>query len=244
MPRFFVSEDQIKKDHVTIWGSDANHIKNVLRLKVGDPIDILDSTSRVYAAKIAKESKEEIKCEIISVRSIKSEPAIKVTVAQSLPKGQKMDLIVQKCTELGVHKIIPFLSERTVIKPGEEKKRERALRWQRIAKSAAEQSGRGIIPYLEEIKTFEELLDYPKQYELSLIPWEMEEKKTLKEILKKNKKIKSILITIGPEGGFSKKEIEAAIKAGFIPITLGKRILRTETASLAILSMIAYEFEL
>lgn len=243
MPRFFVSEDQIKKDHVTITGSDANHIQNVLRLKVGDAIDILNSTSKIYAAKIVKESKEEIKCEIVSVRSIKSEPAIKVTIAQSLPKGHKMDLIVQKCTELGVHKIIPFLSERTVIKLGKEKKRERALRWQRIAKSSAEQSGRGIIPHIEEIKTFEELLDYPKQYDLSLIPWEMEEKKTLKETLKGNKKIKSIAIAIGPEGGFSRDEIEKAKKTGFIPITLGRRILRTETAPLVILSMISYEFE-
>ena len=243
MHRFFIPSDNIRQNKATITGSDVNHIRNVLRLNAGDGIELLDGTGNIYAAKIEKFEKDKVICEVASYRESKSEPRVQVTVIQSLPKGPKIDLIVQKLTEIGVHKIIPAISERSIPKLSEEKQEKKVLRWQRIAKEASEQSARGIVPHVAEIKSFEKALEETKNSELKLIPWEMEDKRTLKEILKKNKKAKSIIIAIGPEGGFSKAEIEKAEKAGFIPVSLGRRILRTETAGIVALAEILYEFE-
>jgi len=243
MYRFFISTDNIKQNTAKLFGSDVHHIRDVLRLKLGDGLELLDGTGKIYATKIATIKKNEINCEIISFRSSKAEPRIQITIMQSLPKASKMDVIVQKLTELGVYKIIPVISERTVVKLSEEKEEKRVIRWQKIVKQASEQSARGIVPHVEEIKSFDEATAKAKNFDLALIPWEMEEKKTLKQTLEKNKKIKSILIAIGPEGGFSRDEIEKAKKAGFIPITLGRRILRTETAGIVAVAGILYEFE-
>ncbi len=243
MHRFFVPKDAIKQNKATLSGSDVHQIRDVLRLSEGSDIELLDGTGNIYAAKIKKLKKDEASCDIISYRESKSEPNIQITVIQSLPKGPKMDMIVQKMTEIGAHKIIPVISERTIVKLSEEKEEKKVLRWQKIAKEASEQSARGIIPHVEEIKTFEKAIEDAKNYDLALIPWEMEDKATLKNTLNKNKKAGNIVIAIGPEGGFSKDEIEKAKKAGFISISLGKRILRTETAGIVVLAEILYEFE-
>ncbi len=242
--RFFVPQNQIYRSTINISGGDVDHIRRVLRLKVGDEIDVLDGTGRVYATEIKAIRADKVICEAISSRGAKSEPTIKVILMQSIPREAKMDIIIQKCTELGADKIIPVITERTIIKLDDQKKATRLSRWQRIAKEAAEQSARGIIPKIDEIKTFDEALQLSQNFDLCLIPWEMEEKTTLKEILGQNKEAKSILIAIGPEGGFSKAEVELAVKAGFKPVSLGKRILRTETAGIAVLAMINYEFEM
>lgn len=242
--RFFVPQHQISRSTITIIGSDAHQLRNVLRLPAGSEIAVMDGTGRVYTAKITAIEKDKVLCEQISSISPKSLPKIEVTLLQSIPRESKMDLIIQKSTELGVSRIIPAISERTIIKLGDEKKEKRLLRWERIAKEAAEQSVRELIPKIDEVRNFGEAIKEAGDHDISLIPWEMEEETTIKDILKKNKKARTILIAIGPEGGFSKEEIDIAKKAGLKPVSLGKRILRTETAGIAVLAMINYEFEI
>ena len=233
MHRFFVPHHQISGSEVTIEGADADQIKNVLRLKPGEEIEVLDGAGKVYAANIKEVRKDRITCSIASSMSVKNEPKVKIAIIQSIPRESKMDFIIQKCTELGVDKIIPCVSERTIIKLDDDRKDKRLVRWQRIAKEAAEQSSRGMIPTIEEVKRFKDALKESENYDLSIIPWELEEEVSIKDLLKKNKNAKSILIAIGPEGGFSKEEVELAKKSGFKPASLGKRILRTETAPVA-----------
>ncbi|MBI5400464.1 16S rRNA (uracil(1498)-N(3))-methyltransferase [Candidatus Saganbacteria bacterium] len=231
MPRFFVPRAALSN----ITGSDVHHIKNVLRLKPGDPIELCDSSGKVYDARILEINDDRINYRIISEKPTAAESPIKVTLAQCLPKGKKMDLIIQKATELGVAKIIPVLSERA-ISIGE-----KPARWQKIARAAAEQSNRAIIPEVRAAISFKDLLPLAENFDLALIPWELEKERTLKNILNK-KKPAQILILIGPEGGFSQTEVKLAQAASFISITLGPRILRAETAGLAALAMINYQF--
>ncbi|MBU1026898.1 MAG: 16S rRNA (uracil(1498)-N(3))-methyltransferase [Candidatus Margulisbacteria bacterium] len=232
MHRFFAPQDQIP----TITGSDAHQIKNVLRLKIGDQIELLDGTGKIHTSKIIKIEQNKIDCEILTTKQDKAESKIKVTLAQCLPKAKKMDLIIQKCTELGVNQIIPTLSERSIAKG------EKADRWQKIAKEAAEQSGRSIIPEISPLTKFEDVLKMKSNFDLALIPWELEKETSLKSILTTYQPIK-LLVLIGPEGGFSQEEIELAQQAGFTSVSLGQRILRTETAGMAILAMIIYASE-
>lgn len=245
MPRFFVSKDQFP----IITGSDIHHLKDVLRMKIGDQLELLDGTGKVYHAEISKITRDKIACKILSEKIEDTDSKIKVTIAQALPKGRKMDFMIEKCTELGVHRIIPIITERSVAKST------KLERWQKIAKESAEQCGRAIIPEIAPLTKLEEVLKLRNQFDLGLTPWELEKKISLKQALKDflisqspNIQIPitqspNILILIGPEGGFSQKEIESAEQAGFTPITLGKRILRTETAGIAILAMINYELE-
>ncbi|MBN2057582.1 MAG: 16S rRNA (uracil(1498)-N(3))-methyltransferase [Candidatus Saganbacteria bacterium] len=252
MHRFFVSKEQIPE----ITGSDAHQIIHVLRLKPGAELKLLDGSGTAYQAKISSMSKDKVTCEITGSRAQNPEPRTQITIAQCLPKGRKMDLIVQKCTELGAARIIPVLSERTVAKG------EKLDRWHKIAKEAAEQSGRATVPQIDPLTKFEGVLTISKDFDLCLIPWELEKELTLKKILgprtcltgrqaqnlepntqNPEPKNPSIMVIIGPEGGFSQAEVDQAKKNGFTPISLGQRILRTETAGLAILSMISYELE-
>jgi 16S rRNA (uracil1498-N3)-methyltransferase len=232
MPRFFVSKDQPS----VITGSDAHQIRNVLRLKVGDKLELLDGTGSVYTAEIETIEKNKVSCNVLDSRKQTAESKTQVTLAQCLPKAKKMDLIIQKCTELGVAKIIPTLSERAIAKG------EKLPRWQKIAKEAAEQSGRASIPEISPLTKFEDVLKLKDQYDLALIPWELEKETTLKKVLSTHRP-NHLLIVIGPEGGFSQKEIEQAQQAGCQPISLGRNILRTETAGLAVMAMIMYELE-
>lgn len=232
MPRIFVPQDQLP----FITGSDVHYLRDVLRIKPNDEIEILDGSGTVYLATINNVQKDRIKLNIIRSTKSEIESELEITLAQSLPKAKKMDFIIQKCTELGVSEIIPMITERSVSKA------EKAVRWQKIAKEAAEQSGRASIPKLANMIDFHSLIKKAKEFDLALIPWEMEKENRLKDILQKSR-FKKIIILIGPEGGFSSQEVEAAKTAGFISISLGKRILRTETAGMAILSMIMYELD-
>lgn len=236
MHRFFIAQDQIP----VITGSDVHHIKDVLRLNVGDQLELLDGTGKIYSAKISKIKKDKIVCQILSSGAREVEPGLKVTLAQCLPKARKMDLIIQKCTELGVHQIVPTLSERSIARG------EKLTRWRKIAREAAEQSGRSVIPEIFSLSSFEDVIKMNGQFDLKLIPWELEKENTLKNTLATgrpaDRKTGRLLVLVGPEGGFSQKEIESARSAGFIPISLGPRILRAETAGMAILSMINYEY--
>jgi len=239
MPRVFVDKQELPE----ITGPAVHHLRDVLRLKAGEAIDLLDGLGDIHHAKIITIGKERISCQILSTEKMLTEPAVKVTLAQALPKAAKMDLIIEKCTELGAAKFIPLITSRT------EAKTAKLERWQKIAKAAAEQSGRAIIPEIKEQLKFEKLLKLRGEYDLALIPWELEQETKLKQALISkfpNSPIRilqspNILIVIGPEGGFSTKEIDLAKANGFTPVSLGKTILRTETAGLATLAAIMYE---
>jgi len=232
MPRIFVPQDQLP----FITGSDVHYLKDVLRIKPGDEIEILDGNGTIYSATINNIQKDKIKLDIIRSSKSETEPAVGITLAQSLPKAKKMDFIIQKCTELGVAEIIPVITERSISKG------EKTARWQKIAIEAAEQSGRASIPKVASLIDFKSLLKKAKEFDLALIPWEMEKTNRLKTILQKSS-FRNIIMLIGPEGGFSSQEVAEAKAAGFIPISLGKRILRAETAGMAMLSMMMYELD-
>ncbi len=231
MHRFFIPIEQIP----VITGSDARQIQTVLRMKPGDKLELADGSGKIYGCKIKEMKKDQITCQILETKEPTDNSKVKVTIAQCLPKAKKMDLIIQKCTELGVAEIIPVISERTVAKG------EKPERWQKLAKEAAEQSGGSFIPTIKPLIPFEEILKLAKDYDLALIPWELETDNYIKKVLSNN--LKTILVLIGSEGGFSQKEVEQAKAAGFTSVSLGKRILRTETAGITILSMINYEYE-
>ncbi|MFA5840439.1 MAG: 16S rRNA (uracil(1498)-N(3))-methyltransferase [Candidatus Margulisiibacteriota bacterium] len=239
MPRFFVSPDQIP----VISGEDVHHIRDVLRMQLGEELELLDGNGKAYQVKIAEYNKNTIICQILSTKTIEDPTKVKITLAQCLPKADKMKLIIQKSSELGVWSIIPIRSERTIAKS------EKKERWQTIAKEAAQQCRLTYVPNITEVKSFKEILSEAKDYSLAIIPWENEQEKSLKSLISISpdspsqiSRFPDILILIGPEGGFSTNEIELAKHAGFIPVSLGPRILRTETAGLAMLAMINYEF--
>jgi len=243
MHRFFVEIDNINRDNIIITGEDVLHISKVLRLKVGDEIVICDGQGMDYYAAIEDINKKEVRTRILKKELSKSEPTINVILYQGIPKGAKMDVIIQKCTELGICKIVPVVNARNVVKLSDEKDvRKKVERWQRIAMEAAKQSRRGIIPKIEMPIEYEKALEEAAELDLAIIPYELEKKNALKEAIH-GKNIRYMGIFIGPEGGYEDEEIAAALEKGIIPVTLGPRILRTETAGSAVLSCIMYEFD-
>jgi 16S rRNA (uracil1498-N3)-methyltransferase len=239
-PRFFISPEQVTGRSITISGEDVHHIVKVLRMKTGDELLLCDGKGAEYSAKIARVNKSDITAEV-KARSKREIRYPLVTLGQGLPKSDKMDWIVQKATELGVANIIPLVTGRTIVKIKDEEKR--VARWQKIAREAAMQSNRPDIPLVETIRPFSEFVQTPNSElrTLRLLPWE-EGTVPIKELLRANSGIKNIIVLIGPEGGFSAQEAEAAQAKGFHLVSLGSNILRTETAAIAVLSMIAYEF--
>lgn len=230
MPRLFVSAKQFPD----ITGPDVHYLRDVLRLKPKDELELLDGTGLVHSARIETITQERITCQVVSTRLADSEPRTLITLAQALPKASKMDFIVEKCTELGVSRIIPMQTSRTIAQGI------KFERWRKIAKEAAEQSGRAIIPKISDPIKLAEVLKLKDQFDLALIPWELEKNNDLKSILRPTHPT-SLLVLIGPEGGFTREEVAAAQQAGFIPVSLGKRIMRTETAGLATIANIIYE---
>ena len=245
MHRFYVTEVQIKDKMITITGVDVNHIKNVLRMKPGEEIVICNGQGKDCYCIIKKVSESEITAEIRSEQDTGSELKTKITLFQGLPKMDKMELIIQKAVELGVHEIVPVMTKRTVVKLEDKKKEEKKLeRWQAIAESAAKQSGRGLIPKIKPVQSFQEAIRSAKEMEIGLIPYENAKGiQNTREIMNSLGKYISIGVFIGPEGGFEESEIELAGMNEILPITLGKRILRTETAGFAILSMMMLVLE-
>lgn len=242
MHRFFVDDEFINRDTLKITGDDVNHISKVLRLKIKEHIVVSDGSGNEYLCSITSISKDCIICSILEVNKNLTEPTVKVDLYQGIPKSTKMDLIVQKCVELGINSIIPVNTERVVVKASDDNRfSNKILRWQRIAEEAAKQSGRGKIPRVESPMMFNEVLVRLKEYDAAVIPYEKENTTGLKQILKEKTDVKNIAVIIGPEGGFSEKEIDMAEVEGAVPITLGPRILRTETAGFACLTMILYE---
>ena len=251
MPKFFVENNQIKNDTIYIKNQDVNHIKKVLRKNIEDEITICnENTKQDYLCKIINIEENEIICKILKELETNVESNIGVSIFQGLPKADKMELIIQKSVELGVHDITPIEMKRCVVKLQEKDKNKKIERWQKISEVAAKQCGRNFIPKINNIEKLKEISEKIKDYDVVLVAYEEEKENTLKnelKVLKKdnnenNKKIK-IAVVIGPEGGIDKEEIETLEKNGAKIITLGKRILRTETVALNVLSIIMYEME-
>lgn len=241
MAKFFVDNQFIKDDKVFINGENKKHMTNVLRLKIGDNIEISSGDGFDYICQIEQITETEVVAKIIDCFGNKSEPKVKITLYQGLPKAEKMELIIQKCVELGIDKIVPVNTDRCIVKlAGKEDKK--IARWNKISESAAKQSRRGKIPVVEPVLNFQKAIEKAKCDDLTIIPYEKEQNNSLKTVVK-NFKGKNISIFIGPEGGFSEKEIEFAIKNNVMPITLGKRILRTETAGFVTTAILLYELE-
>lgn len=244
MYRFYVEENQIADEEITILGSDVNHIKNVLRMNTGDEIIICNGQGKDYYCIIDSISNLQIIAKIHSEEATDTELKAKIYLFQGLPKKDKMELIVQKAVELGVFEIIPVVTKRTVVKLDDKKEQKKLERWNTIAMSAAKQSNRGIIPKVTECMNFKSALEFARQLDCNIVPYEKAIGiKDTKDILSQMNQNKSIGVFIGPEGGFEDLEIEACLNQNIKPITLGKRILRTETAGLTILSLVMMELE-
>lgn len=245
MYQFFVEPSQIQGSRVIITGKDVNHIKNVLRMKPGEEIAVSNGCDgKEYRCGITELFEDEILCELLSVKEEGMELLSKIYLFQGLPKADKMELIIQKAVELGVYEIIPVASKRAVVKLDEKKAKSKILRWQGIAEAAAKQSKRGIIPQIKDVMSFKEAITYSNCAEVKLIPYELAEGMSrTKEIIEGIKPGQYVAVFIGPEGGFAEEEIEFAMKNGVEPVTLGKRILRTETAGLTVLSILMYHLE-
>ena len=245
MGKFFIKSENINDNKVIIDNEDVNHIKNVLRKNVGDEILICDYENKInYNCKIIEISRKKVICEIINEKKSENESNIKIDIFQGIPKFDKMDLIIQKGTELGVNSFIPVVFKRSVVKLDEKDFLKKITRWRKIAEVASKQSGRDVIPDVRNIENVKNICNLFKNYDIVLVAYEKENKNTLKNILKslKNKEIK-IAVVIGPEGGIDESEIDLLIENGAEIVTLGKRILRTETVCLAITAIINYELE-
>lgn len=244
MHQFFVTPDQVKGQTVEIEGTDVNHIKNVLRMKEGELFHVSDGNNKRYLCRVDRIEETKVTAFIEETLKEDMELPVKIVLFQGLPKGDKMEWIVQKAVELGVHEIIPVVTRRAVVKLDEKKAKKKVERWQMIAESAAKQSARQVIPKIGKVISYKEALSFAKCMEQILFPYELAEgMERTREVLSSIKGGQAVAIFIGPEGGFDTQEVEEALNAGARVITLGKRILRTETAGLAILSMLVYCLE-
>lgn len=250
MPRFFVKEEGIFEDHLIIQGEDAHHIARVLRMKEGEELTLCDFFNTEYRCVISELSGDFVRAAILEKGCSVSEPPYEITLYMALPKGDKMELIIQKAVELGVSKIVPFSSAYTVVKLDEKGAVKKTERWQKIAKAASEQCGRGKIPEIAKPITFGEALQLCKFEEqkegksISFVCYEREDGTTLPALLDGAEPPKRISFFVGSEGGFSEKEMEKAKEQGIFTVGLGKRILRCETAPLFVLSALCYRYEL
>ncbi len=241
MPKFFVSKENISDHTVIIDRENARHISNVLRAKIGDNITVCDGEGMDYTCEITDIEKNKITAKITDIFSNNAEAEIKITLFQALPKSDKMELVIQKCIEIGVDEITPVAAEHCVVNlKGKEDKK--IQRWNKIAEAAAKQCGRGKIPRVNNVLTFKAAIEQAKSLDSAIIPYEKERENTLKTFAK-GFKGKTIGIFIGPEGGFSNSEISLARENGISSVTLGKRILRTETAGLVASVILLYELE-
>ncbi len=241
MPRFFVEKSNIFSQDINITGEDVNHIKKVLRLNCGDEVTVCDGEGTDYDVEIESFEPGCIRARILSTARNTSEPGTSIILFQGIPKSDKMDFIIQKSVELGVNKIVPVMTDRTIVRIENTKDAQnKASRWQRISMEAAKQSNRGIIPKIDMPVTYDNAVKLLREMQLGIIPYENETRNSLKKCLSKSK-YKQIGIMIGPEGGFTENEIVKAVTAGIQPVTLGPRILRTETAGIAVLSILMYE---
>jgi 16S rRNA (uracil1498-N3)-methyltransferase len=241
MARFFVSEDLIKNNTVTVTGSDVKHITKVLRLKPGAVISLLTENGSEFEAKITEINNWAVECSIIAQKQVSTEAPVRITLYQGLPKADKMEMIIQKSTELGVVSIVPVICDRSIAKIDEKKASIKVARWQRIAEEAAKQSRRSVIPVVREVLNFKDALSQLDETVLAIMPWEEEQNGGIKKVLITNKNKEAVALFIGPEGGFTSEEAALAREKGVFLVSLGPRILRTETAGIAVAALILYE---
>lgn len=244
MHHFFVDPSNINGKRIVITGSDVNHIKNVLRMNIGDEISVSNGLDgREYRCGI-DEIGEEVICTLRFIKEENIELPSKVYLFQGLPKSDKLEMIVQKCVELGVYEVIPVAMKRCVMKVEPKKVASKTARWQGIAEAAAKQSKRSVIPTVKEVMGFKEAIQYAENLDVLLIPYEMAEgMEYTREVIESIRPGQSVGIIIGPEGGIDDTELALAKENGFKEITLGKRILRTETAGLTVMSILMYHLE-
>lgn len=242
MYQFFVAPGQIQGTETIITGSDVNHIRNVLRMKVGERVRISDNEGNDFYCAIAQIGSEEVSLVVLE-RAEDTEPSLKITLFQGLPKGDKMEQVIQKSVELGVSEIIPVAMKNCVVKLDEKRARAKQARWQAIAESAAKQSKRSMIPSVGEVMSFADAAAYAKKLDVRILPYENQRGLAhTREVFGRIQKGVSVGIFIGPEGGYDSSEIALA-KDDMEMVSLGNRILRTETAGLCALSMLLYEVE-
>lgn len=247
MPKFFVRDNQIDNNKIKISGEDVNHISNVLRIKNGEKINICNiDTSANYIAEIISQDKNYILCEITEKKQSTAEPKTYIHIFQGLPKADKMELIIQKSVELGVSEITPVQMERSIVKLDGKDAIKKVDRWRKIAEVAAKQSGRDKLPCINEIKKIKNIYEILQNYDIVIVAYENEKEVQLKQVLQNLKRkiaFPKIAVVIGPEGGIDISEIKQLESLEAKIVTLGERILRTETAALSLTSIIMYEFE-
>jgi 16S rRNA (uracil1498-N3)-methyltransferase len=241
MNRFFIEKEQIDGDWAIVYGEDAKHISTVLRLKQGEQVVLCDGEGTDYQARIARVEKDRIAFDLLSSCACEAEPSTKVTLFQGLPKAGKLESIIQKSVELGATEIVPFAAKRSVVRLTKKEFSGKLERYQRVAYEAAKQSGRGTVPDVEGLADVPEI--DPAAFDLFLMPYEQERETTLKEAFRSAGRPKTVGVAIGPEGGFDPEEAELLKQKGAVCVTLGRRILRTETAGPAVLAMLLYELE-
>jgi len=237
MPRFPIAENKINDNKALISGTDYKHIVKVLRHNPGDQITLFDTNSAEYYGKIREISKRDILIDIIQTKKVNTESPIEITLLQGLPKGDKMDYIIEKATELGVNRIVPVITERSQVREGDRKKR-----WERIALEASKQCGRTKPTYIENTLDFKDAANIYSDSGLPIILHVTSEVSTKDYIKNSLQAPQNIILFVGPEGGFSENEVLFGNKMGFISLGLGPRVLRTETASVAVLSVLQFHY--
>lgn len=245
LPRFFIDKNDIDGEKVYIRGNDYNHIARSLRLQPGDRIVACTGAGMELMIVLTDFTDDYAAGKIIKREKSRNEPVIKITVAQAIPKNRNMELVIQKCTEIGVYDIIPLQTERTIVELYGNKKQRRLQRWHRLAEEAAKQSHRARIPGIKDIHNLEDVIDISSDFDIIFILWEQETETTFADILREIDKncINNILLIVGPEGGFAEKEVNLIkSQAGGYSLSLGPRILRTETAAFVGLTILLYEF--
>jgi 16S rRNA (uracil1498-N3)-methyltransferase len=243
MQRYFVEPHHLSERDVTIEGDDVHHIVNVMRSSVGDEILVSDGQGRVARVRLTSLEGKQVQAEVVEFIQQNSELPVRVTIGQGLPKGEKMEWILQKGTELGAFAFFPFSSERTIVKLDAKKEAKKLERWRKIVKEAAEQSHRAVLPEILPPVSFKQAVAAAGTYTQCVIAYEKEGGRTLHDVLASLAEGDSLLVLIGPEGGFSPGEIALAESNGILPVSLGPRILRTETASQYILAAASYQWE-
>ncbi len=244
MQHFFVTPSQVGETDIYIEGSDVNHMKNVLRMRYKEELTVSDGNNLTYRCAVERYEEGRAVLKILERRQSDTELSSRIYLFQGLPKQDKMELIVQKAVELGVYRIIPVSTGRCVVRLDEKKAAKKTKRWQQIAESAAKQAGRGYIPEVAPVSSYQEALMQAEKLDVILIPYELERgMRETREIIEEIRPGQSVAVFIGPEGGFEKEEVEQALGYGARAVTLGRRILRTETAGLTALSVLMFHLE-
>ncbi len=240
---FFIDLKDIIDNKVTISNAALRHITKILRLGIGDKIWIADERKKRYFIELIDVNHKKATGKILETKEFSETPSIEIILVQSILKGDKMDMLIQKAAELGVSKVIPVITERTIVKFSENRTSSKEKRWQSIAREASQQSGRWDVPEIGLITGFEDVFDKIGKIDSGLILWEGEQKNKLREVCKRySGGINKLCVFVGPEGGFTDKEVESAKSNGFIPVSMGDLILRAETAAITIIGILQYEF--